>query len=136
MNPQVSRLVSKMNLNPGVAPDVIRQLESHLGIRLPVDYFEFLTEANGGEGWIGQQYLQLWRVEDIPEFNEGYGASELFPGLVLIGSDGGGEAFALDTRGNEIYFVETPFIGFEEDTRRIASSFIEFLSALSKRRYD
>jgi hypothetical protein len=122
-----------MDLNPGATPDMVRRIESSLGIRFPPDYFEFLTQANGGEGWVGQQYLQLWRVEQIPEFNEGYNASELFPGLVLIGSDGGDEAYALDVRSDKVTFVETPFIGFEEDTRKVADSFVEFLTTLSRR---
>jgi hypothetical protein len=53
---------------------------------------------NGGEGFIGENYLRAWPVEDLIQSNKDYRVDEAAPGLFLFGSSGGGEAFAFDTR--------------------------------------
>lgn len=36
---------------------------------LPEGYMGFLERANGGEGFIGQRYVHLWRAEELIEAN-------------------------------------------------------------------
>jgi hypothetical protein len=96
---------------------------------LPEGYFAFLERANGGEGFIGQRYVQLWRAEELIEINRAYKADEFFPNLFLIGSDGGGEAYAFDVSASSPTVFEIPFIGTPSDARAIASSFDSFMSA-------
>ena len=55
--------------------------------------------------------------------------AEFFPNLFLIGSDGGGEAYAFDVSENEPTVFEVPFIGMSSDARAIASSFDSFVAA-------
>lgn len=45
-------------------------------------------------------YLQLWPLAEVVHVNgnDEYGLAESFPGLVLIGSDGGGELLGFDFR--------------------------------------
>ena len=51
----------------------------------------FLGRANGGEGSIDEQYVRLWRAEELIEMNLGYNVVKVFfPNLFLIGTDGGG----------------------------------------------
>jgi hypothetical protein len=89
----------------------------------------FLERTNGGEGFIGERYVQLWRAEDLVEVNREYKTAEFFPNLFLIGSDGGGEAYAFDVSENEPTVFEVPFIGMSSDARAIASSFDSFVTA-------
>lgn len=65
---------------------------------MPDDYVGFLRTANGGEGWIGDRYLVLFRIEDLGTLNVGYEVGELAPGFLLIGSNGAGEAVGFDRR--------------------------------------
>jgi hypothetical protein len=104
-------------------------LRGGLAKSLPEGYMAFLERTNGGEGFIGNRYVQLWRAEDLIEVNREYKTAEFFPNLFLIGSDGGGEAYAFDVSENEPTVFEVPFIGVSSDARAIASSFDSFVAA-------
>ena len=90
-----ANLLDNFNCNPPVNDPTIDAFEHNSGLRLPTDYVDFLKIANGGEGFIGEgSYLILWKLENIEKFNIAYEVHEYAPGLILVGSDGGGEAFA------------------------------------------
>lgn len=57
--------------------------------------------------------------------------SEHAPGLLLFGSDGGGEALAFDTACEGLPVVSVPFVGMDRDlTRTLAASFDELLVSM------
>ncbi len=127
------RLLAKFNGNPPVDAASIRQFESEAGVRLPEDYAQFLQEADGGEGFVGNAYAILWRIGELLQMNRAYQVAEYAPGLFLFGSDGGGEAFALDTRTAEKPIVSVPFVGMDlRLARPVASNFTAFLEELFK----
>ena len=95
------------------------------------DYMAFLRRANGGEGFIGERYVRLWRAEELIEMNRGYNVAEFFPDLFFIGTDGGGEAYAFNISGINPTVFEVPFIGLPSDARMIASSFDSFVAGVS-----
>ena len=75
----------------------------------------------------------LWSIEELVEFNKSYQVDEFAPGLLLIGSDGSGEAFAFDTRINPWQMVQVPFVGMSlDDVEVLAPSFELFLDGLAK----
>ena len=88
----------------------------------------FLRRGNGGEGFIGERYVRLWRAEELIGMNRGYNVAQLFPDMFFIGTDGGGEAYALRFSGTEGAVFEVPFIGLPSDARMIADSFESFVS--------
>ena len=49
--------------------------------------------------------------------------------MFLIGSDGGGEAYAFDVSRREPTVFQDPFIGMSTDARAIASWFDSFMAA-------
>ncbi len=127
------RLLAKFNGNPPLDAAAIRQFETGSSFRLPDDYARFLQQANGGEGFVGNAYVILWRVEELLEMNKAYQVAEYAPGLFLFGSDGGGEAFAFDTRSDAKPIVSVPFVGMElKLARPVASNFKAFLEELFK----
>jgi SMI1/KNR4 family protein SUKH-1 len=92
---------------------------------------QFWQRRNGGEGFIGQHYVMLWSVEDFIEMNTGTYFAEAAPGLVVFGSDGGGEAFGFDTRSAPPPIVVAPYVGMEWVVAfRIAPTFDLFLQHL------
>jgi len=127
------RLLAKFNCNPPAGVAVMRHLEAESRVRLPDDYAEFLQQANGGEGFVGNAYVILWRVEELLEMNKAYQVAEYAPGLFLFGSDGGGEAFAFDTRSDAKPIISVPFVGMElKLVRSVALNFKAFLEELFK----
>ncbi|QDQ26010.1 SMI1/KNR4 family protein [Chitinimonas arctica] len=116
----------------GSSKNAISDAEAKLAWLLPADYKQFLEWKNGGEGFIGDNYLILWSAEELGQFNLEYQVEKYAPGLVLIGSNGGGEGFAFDTRQSPAPIVQVPFIGMDlEDIRVLASGFDEFIDFLA-----
>ncbi len=115
----------------GASDEVIAKAREELRTRLPDDYVAYLRRSNGGEGFVGEAYLRLWRAEELAQFNREYQVNMLAPGLVAFGGDGGGEAFAFDTRDRKMPVVCVPFIGMSlEDAILTAASFTELFTAL------
>ena len=114
--------------NAPASTEALASLRTVLAKSPPESYFAFLTRANGGEGFIGDRYVQLWRAEELAEMNRAYKTAEFFPNLFFIGSDGGGEAYAFDLSRTDATVFEVPFVGLPTDVRAIASSFDSFLA--------
>lgn len=101
---------------------------------LPNEYVDFLRQANGGEGFLGDNYLVLWRAEEMIDFNVDYQTAELAPELFLIGSNGGGEAYAFDQTSDCSAVFSVPFIGMEyQAIRKVADSFSSFVASVPRR---
>lgn len=110
----------------------IEAAEAALGASLPEGYRRFLLEHGGGEGWIGEHYLVLWRASELASFNSDYGFPEHAPSLVAFGSNGGGEAFAFDKRSEMQSIVMVPFIGMsEDDALHVAGSLDNLLDRMA-----
>ena len=124
----------QFNRNAPATEGSIREFEDSVTYQMPSDYLQFLRTSNGGEGVIGQQYIILWRVEDLLKWNADYEVDEYAPGLLLIGSNGGGEAYAYDTRSTPNCIVQVPFIGMDLNASKyVASDFGTFLTSLHSR---
>jgi hypothetical protein len=93
---------------------------------LPSEYVAFLRQANGGEGFLGLTYALLWPAEDLIAFNQDYEVDDLAPGFFLIGSDGGGDAYAFDLSREDGTIYRLPFIGME---RRYAVRVAEHMNS-------
>jgi hypothetical protein len=80
---------------------------------------------------MGKTYVILWRVEQLKEANDGYKVQEFIPGLMLIGSNGGGEAFGFDQRRSPWQYVMIPFIVMLwEDAIPLGETFAHFVKRL------
>jgi hypothetical protein len=125
-------LLKGFRLKPPADGRAVQEFQRVTNIRLPDDYLQFLRQGNGGEGVIGENsYLMLWGIEDLWRLNREYEVQEYAPGLLLIGSNGGGEAFAYDTRESRWSLVQVPFVGMDlTAVEVIADSFRSFLEAL------
>jgi len=112
----------------------IAEWEKSLGVKLPEDYKELLRLTNGGEGFIGtNSYVVLWRIEELASMNRSYNVRQYAPGLILFGTNGGGEAYGFDTRGHQWLIVQVPFIGMSWDVAIVlGGTFNEFLNQLSE----
>ena len=79
------------NSNKGANLNDIGIAQKQLHIAFPEDYLEFLKWNNGGEGYIGENYISFWKVEDLEVLNREYQIQTyLSKGYLGIGTDGGG----------------------------------------------
>jgi|SRR3954452_25197944 hypothetical protein len=101
------------HLDPPADPDVVAGLSVSLRVGLPSDYLDFLRQHDGGEGFIGDNYIIFWRAGQLGDFNREYEVGKYAPGIVLFGSDGGGEGYGFDTSTGDMPIVRIPFIGME-----------------------
>jgi hypothetical protein len=125
------QLFAKFDARPPADSAAIARCQAQLNFRLPTDYVRFLQQMNGGAGFIGDHYLIAWPVEELVQNNDDYKAQERVPGLFLFGSNGGGEAFAFDTRRASPTVVAVPFIVLcLQDAIEIAPTFAGFLQHL------
>src|SRR5256712_13767877 len=76
-----------MKLAPKGAPK--EALDAIAG--LPADLRAFLEQHDGGRGKVGKQPLVLWGAVQIAGEGQSQEVSLSTPGLLLFGTDGGGE---------------------------------------------
>lgn len=128
----MTRFLNNMTTNPAATPTIIETAENELRHALPADYIEFLKNANGAEGFVGKNsYIMLWKVDELAHLNRKYEVEEYAPGLLIFGSDGGGEAYGFDTRKAGWPIVRLPFIGMDWSLAiPMADSFWAFMQAL------
>lgn len=113
-------------------PARLAAAEDAFGAELPADYKRFMLAHDGGEGWVGDHYLVLWRVADLSPFNADYGFPEHAPSLIGFGGNGGGEAFAFDKRAALRSVVTAPLIGLsDEDAIPVAVSLDALLDRMT-----
>lgn len=125
MSSIVKQVIESLDVTEKVSKKIPRCI---LGNALPDDFIELYKYSNGGEGFIGDGYLIVWRSEELEKFNSEYEVEKYAPGIILFGSNGGGEAFGFDTRSTPFKVVQIPFVGMNlKYARTVADSFTELL---------
>jgi hypothetical protein len=132
MNNSYSSLLDEFDFEKGATLESIAKVELWAGLELPQDYKDFLLTHNGGEGFVNDEYVIFWAADELAQFNREYEVSEYAPGLLLFGSNGGGEAYAYDLRESPPTIVMVPFIGMAlKHTKALARTLEEFIRALA-----
>ena len=121
----------ELSTRPGASLAAIRDRELELGVTFPADYVELMLLSNGIEGFLGNEdesaYIRIDSIEELMNDDEQGLAAEFWPGYVVFGSDGGGEALAFDA-GHEMRIVMFPWVGGAEDAIGQAATLTEFLT--------
>ncbi|HEY1011971.1 MAG TPA: SMI1/KNR4 family protein, partial [Herpetosiphonaceae bacterium] len=116
----------------GAAPDAIARLLDESGLPLPPAYLVTLRWSDGPTGELPSlpYRFQLWPAAQVMEQNAGYELARWVPGFFGIGSSGGGELIAFDTRQAPPWPVcAIPWIPLDEqDMLVIAPDFMAFLA--------
>lgn len=79
---------------------------------LPKDYVEFMKKHNGGKGNIGETWFILYPLGELQELNDAYEIEHFLPNHIIIGSNGGGELYGIDNKGN---YFNVPVLIDEDD---------------------
>src|SRR3974390_2114178 len=85
-------------VNPPATPEALARLSSIFGA-LPDSYLAILATSDGVECGIHDKdgdCLVLWPTGQLPKLNSDYEIQRWLPEVIVIGSDGGGEAIGFD----------------------------------------
>jgi len=104
----------------------LRELPASIREKLPPEYLSLAEAFGGAEGFLGDLYLRLYRVREIAEANHAYDVSSWFPGCLLFGSNGGGEAVGFLVKTGQV--VKVPFIPLAEEFAEVlGDTFQDFI---------
>lgn len=107
-----------------------RELPPEVLQRLPSEDVQLLRFWGGREGFCGQSYLRLYRFEELAELNWAFEAPRYFPEVLLFGSNGRGDAYALHLKKGHV--LQVPFIPLmAEEAERRAPSLEAFFASLA-----
>ena len=96
---------------------------------LPRDYLAVVGDFGGREGFLGDTYLRLYRLQELIALNHAYDVPSLLPEVIVFGSNGSGEGFAFPVGEQSV--IQVPFLPLgAEHAARVATSFAEFVLAL------
>lgn len=128
----MDHFLCNLQQHPPALTEAVESFEQLYGEELPSDYRAFLFITNGGQGFVGDNgFVNLWRVEELSSLNDAYEVRQRLPGLLVFGSNGGGEAFGFDIRRIPWSVVQVPFLDMSWETAwQKGSSFREFLARL------
>ena len=131
MTQPLEKFTNNFNTVSPATHSAIQTAEKFFNLKLPTDYKEFLQFSNGLEGETADNYLVLWSAEELVELNQAYNVKEFVSNIILIGSDGGEDAFGFDTTNMTI--VKVPLIGMGHiANEKLSDTFGDFLSSQIK----
>lgn len=133
MTSEFSNLFSHFITNPGAEEQAILSACLALKIKPHADFLKVLQFTNGGEGFIRHSYFHLYSLDEMLSLNQAYQVSTFAPGLIIFGSNGGGDAFGFDTRHDPMQIVQISFIPMDfKYAELLGGNFMEFLHTLAE----
>lgn len=94
----LTEFLMNMNLEPGASGQEIAELEDKLKVSLPESYKSILRFTDGAGGRIGPEEVLLYPLTQVLHANVQF--QSFREGLVIFGSDGGGETYVCDPLGD------------------------------------
>ena len=108
------------------AKTLLNEVENKFNVHFPDDYGTYLLNYFGFETSIGQEYVELWDIEQVILNNKRISLQDYLPGAFGIGSNASGELIAFWNIGNgDFNIILTPLIGMDSPID-IGKSFTDF----------
>lgn len=130
LSPSLREAVATWKLRPGASREAIAAVERALRVTFPPDLVAFYLQSNGAAGELGKTYLAIDAVEGIAARCADYDFGELAPDLLVFGTNGGTEGFAVDRRTGRIVVV--PLHLPTDEAAVDQGSFVAFLERVEK----
>jgi hypothetical protein len=111
-------------------PAAITRLVEQSGVSLPDPYLAFLAASDGGEGDVGERWVEIWPVGRVLDELQ---SEPHYEGVVLFGGDGANTVFGFD-RLHDGDVIEGDWIGLNRDEVIPHGPFTEFLEGLARAR--
>ncbi|MCY0969516.1 SMI1/KNR4 family protein [Chryseobacterium wangxinyae] len=111
-----------------------KTIEDTIGFELPQDYKDYSIEYAENEDFIGEEYVRLWSIENLIDWNIDYRIFENLPNTIAIGDNGNGEFIGIQFIGNVSYeIILSTFIDLDPEYNiEIGKSFTDFIERLSE----
>ena len=110
----------------------LETIDEVLGMKLPVDYTNFMKKHNGGEGPLGNNsYGCFYKLEELESINKEYDVQNNWPGYLIIGSNLGGSLWAYNPSKKIYCQIDSTNIG-EDTYYTISDSLESFLIEMDK----
>lgn len=129
MDTTIKKIENSWHKIAATTEGAIKEIEKTLKIDFPDDYKSFLLWSDGGEGEIGDNYVSVWKVEDIVQLNKDYQIQSYLSDKYLgIGTDGGGTVFGFNLSNNKAIF-KCPLGDLESSSiKTLAPTFESFIN--------
>ena len=110
----------------------IAKIENTIHFPLPEDYLFYVTNYVENEGFVGNEFLRLWDLDDLLQFNTEYQITQSLKNTIGIGENGSSEFIAIEYMGNMNYrLVLSPFIDLNSKYHiEVGNSFTDFFQRL------
>lgn len=110
----------------------IQQIENIINFNLPMEYKYFLENYLEFENFIGPEYVILWDIDKLIEYNTDYTIFENLPNTLAIGSNGASEFLAIEfINENNYRIVISPTIDVNKEYHiEVGKSFSDFIDRL------
>lgn len=92
----VDALTADLAWRNGASPTEIEAAQNQLRVTFPVDLVEFLTRADGAEGFIAAAYIAFWPVSEMARLNRKAQISDSHGSIVILATNGGGHGYGID----------------------------------------
>ncbi|MDB5255107.1 MAG: cell wall assembly protein [Candidatus Nomurabacteria bacterium] len=109
--------------NPATEKEIELFLKN-VNFKLPEGFIDFFKKQNGASIWINDSYVDIWAIDKMFILNEEYKVNEYAPNFFLFGSNGAGEAYAVEKKTGHIF--EIPFVGMSKEEALRSSSINNF----------
>jgi hypothetical protein len=132
IDPKLDNDLSNWHCQPsGPFFELVEPPETLLAEAVPAEYLAAVRKYGGHEGFLGQNYLRLYRYTELITLNKAYGVPEYAPELFFFGSDAGEEAYAFGIGTGKVFMV--PFIPLDvEHAQLIGNDFRHFVRRLAE----
>jgi hypothetical protein len=118
------------NIISGPFFDLQNPAEELLSEAVPSDYLSAIKEFGGREGFLGQQYLRLYRYGELIALNEAYEIPHYNPQVFIFAADGYGEAFGFIVGTEKL--IKIPLIPIpKSEVNLVAEGFETFIHHLA-----
>jgi hypothetical protein len=123
-------LNNNWHMNEKCTEPAIEEFNKSAGILPDNDYLDFLKWSNGGEGYIGNNYISLWKIENIVQLNKDYMIQKyLGDRCIAFGTDGGDNCYCFDYSENPCV-IRVPLGDLDPAEKKIiADTFSGFIKA-------
>jgi hypothetical protein len=127
MNQEILNSLNKMELR---MIDVdMGTIKNEYIAKLPNDYFEFMLMYDGAVGFLEDNYLDFWTINNVIELNPYFPEEDFSKQVIIIGSNGSGSLFGYDLL-DKTFFETDEFQMNREEIIRCGSTFLEFIKYL------
>lgn len=128
MTPDAESVLAGIAKRPPPDSRALNEVIARAEVALPEDYLTFMRTSDGGDGDVGERWVEIWPVRRVLDQ---LASPPAYEGVVLFAGDGANTVFGFD-RFRDGQIVEGDWIGLNRDELILhGDSFTDFLRSLA-----